>query len=148
MRLWHQALLPILDGPRLLDTHMSCCNLRGLGWGKKNSAVDYVFADPRGEDALTVYHFAVLTEMEKRGYKYDPNWSIAAYCGKRRRMRKVNHKVIWGMLQLQVALVGHTEDIFLSDVHALSDRGVDIKLSYVGDAWHVHSNGKEVVYTP
>ena len=153
MRLWHQALLPILDGPRLLDTHMSCCNLRGLGWGKKNSAVDYVFADPRGEDALAVYHNAVLYEMYKRGYNFDQKWKDFAYCGKRRPARKANYDLCWGMTQLQVALVGHTEDIFLSDVQALVDRGVDIQLDpypmLSGQrSWLVSANGKEVVYTP
>jgi len=148
MRLWHQALLQVLDGPRLLDTHMSCCNLRGLGWGKKNSAVDYVFKDPRGEDALAVYHHAVLEEMKRRGYNFDHAWLSAGYCGKRRPERDANYALCYGMRKLQVALMGHTEDIFLSDVQALSDRGVEIYWAKVGDAWHVSVNDREVVYTP
>ena len=153
MRLWHQALLPILDGPRLLDTHMSCCNLRGLGWGKKNSAVDYVFKDPRGEDALAVYHNAVLREMQDRGYNFDKQWYDFKYCGKRRPLRDANVELCIAMLPLQVALAGHTEDIFLSDVQALVDRRGDIQLDpypiLSGQrSWLVSSRGKEVVYTP
>lgn len=77
MRLWHQKLIPFLDRQRLLGQHRECCALRGKGWGKKHSVVNYVFThDP---DDLVAYHYLIMDEMEKRGYHpdkiwRDPNW--------------------------------------------------------------------------
>ncbi|WP_235838937.1 pyrimidine dimer DNA glycosylase/endonuclease V [Desulfosporosinus metallidurans] len=44
MRLWHQDLLPILPRAQILGQHRECCALRGKGWGRKHSTVDYVFS--------------------------------------------------------------------------------------------------------
>ena len=72
MRLWHQKLLPYLDRQRLLGQHRECAALRGKGWGKKHSVVDYVFThDPA---LLVVYHYCVMEEMERRGYHPDRTW--------------------------------------------------------------------------
>ena len=72
MRLWHQKLLPYLDRQRLLSQHRECCALRGKGWGKKHSVVDYVFLyDPC---FLVAYHYCVMEEMERRGYHPDRTW--------------------------------------------------------------------------
>lgn len=72
MRLWHQSLLPYLDRQRLLGQHRECCALRGKGWGKKHSVVDYVFKhDPA---LLVAYHYCVMEEMERRGYHPDRTW--------------------------------------------------------------------------
>ena len=43
MRLWHQKLIKHLPRQQLLGQHRECCALRGKGWGKKHSVVDYVF---------------------------------------------------------------------------------------------------------
>ena len=81
MRLWHQSLLPYLDRQRLLGQHRELCALRGKGWGKKHSVVDYVFThDPA---YLVAYHYCVMEEMERRGYHPDriwdnPNWRGAS----------------------------------------------------------------------
>ena len=72
MRLWCQKLIPYLDRQRLLGQHRECCALRGKGWGKKHSVVDYVFThDPA---RLVVYHYCVMEEMERRGYHPDRTW--------------------------------------------------------------------------
>lgn len=72
MRLWSQQLIPYLDRQRLLGQHRECAALRGKGWGKKHSVVDYVFThDPSW---LVAYHFLVMDEMERRGYHPDPVW--------------------------------------------------------------------------
>ena len=72
MRLWSQQLIPYLDRQRLLGQHRECAALRGKGWGKKHSVVDYVFAhDPA---LLVAYHFLVMDEMVRRGYRPDPVW--------------------------------------------------------------------------
>ena len=72
MRLWSQQLIPYLDRQRLLGQHRECAALRGKGWGKKHSVVDYVFThDPSW---LVAYHFLVMDEMVRRGYRPDPVW--------------------------------------------------------------------------
>ena len=80
MRLWHQSLIPYLDNKRLLSQHRECCALRGNGWGKKHSVVDYVFK--QGFDRLYQYHKLVLSEMVYRGFDPDPSWYNRLYRGK------------------------------------------------------------------
>ena len=131
MRLWHSKLIPFLDSKRLCDLHMSCCNLRGKGWGKRNAAVGYLYEDPLGEDALAVYHHRVLNEMSHRGFKYDSLWELADYCGKNRAPRTYDPEKYLDACVRNVALLGHTLEIFVKDVAALRERGLDI--SYYAD---------------
>lgn len=80
MRLWHQKLIPILPRQQLLGQHRECCALRGKGWGRKHTTVDYVFThDPA---FLIAYHWLVLDEMKSRGYKYASEWDKAEFRGK------------------------------------------------------------------
>lgn len=80
MRLWHQFLIPYLDNKRLLSQHRECCALRGKGWGKKHSVVDYVFKYDLAH--LYAYHRIVMYEMEKRRYTVDSHWYNRFYRGK------------------------------------------------------------------
>lgn len=80
MRVWHQFLVPYLDRQRLLGAHRELCALRGKGWGKPHSVVNYVFNHK--PDLLVAYHLVVIIEMEKRGYNVDPNWKNPNWRGK------------------------------------------------------------------
>lgn len=80
MRLWHFELIQCLDRQRLLGQHRECCALRGLGWCKNHSTVNYVYN--HAFERLVKYHFSVMHEMEKRGYKVDSKWWSANYRGK------------------------------------------------------------------
>lgn len=80
MRLWHEALIPLLPRQQLLGQHRECCALRGLGWGKPHATVNYVFEHPYGW--LVEYHFKVMQEMLNRGYHPDPAWFDSVYRGK------------------------------------------------------------------
>lgn len=80
MRLWHEALIPHLPRQQLLGQHRECCALRGNGWGKPHSTVNYVFDHPR--PWLAAYHRKVLLEMIRRGYKPDLAWMSLFYRGK------------------------------------------------------------------
>jgi uncharacterized protein (TIGR02328 family) len=80
MRLWHYKLLPHLPLQHLLGQHRECCALRGLGWGKPHSTVDYVFCYPPFR--LYQYHCKVLTELEKLWVNYDTKWLDRLYRGK------------------------------------------------------------------
>lgn len=130
MRLWHSKLIPLLDGRRLCDLHMSCCNLRGKGWGKRNVAINYIYDDPLGEDALTVYHHTVLKEMDARGYKFDSAWVVAGYCGKKRPERTPSWDNYKESCLRNVPLKGHTLALFKNDVEALQERGLPIKVTH------------------
>lgn len=79
MRLWHQKLIPFLPRQQLLGQHRECCALRGNGWGRKHSTIDYIFRYTRFE--LVRYHNNVMDEMERRGYKVNSNWKNVYYCG-------------------------------------------------------------------
>ena len=72
MRLWAQQLIPFLDRQRLLGQHRECAALRGKGWGKKHSVVDYVFTHEH--ELLVAYHMLVMSEMKRRGYHPDERW--------------------------------------------------------------------------
>lgn len=79
MRLWHEDLIKNL--PRqLLGQHRECAALRGKGWGKPHSTVNYVFE--HSPYKLYLYHKLVMEEMKNRGYKPDPLWENPNYRGK------------------------------------------------------------------
>ena len=80
MRLWHQSLLNKLPRQQLLGQHRECAALRGKGWGKKHSVVDYVFTHV--PERLVAYHYLVMDEMKRRGYNPDPIWRNINYRGK------------------------------------------------------------------
>ncbi|UTC89887.1 hypothetical protein E4N87_03915 [Treponema denticola] len=81
MRLWHQNLINRLPAQQLLGQHRECCALRGNGWGKKHSVVDYVFL--YSPYKLFQYHELVMEEMNKRGYKVSEEWLDKNYRGKK-----------------------------------------------------------------
>lgn len=80
MRLWHETLIPLLPKNQLLGQHRECCALRGKGWGRKHSTVDYVFT--HSPFKLYEYHLLVMNEMTKRGYKVSSEWLDKNYRGK------------------------------------------------------------------
>jgi len=81
MRLWHQSLIPFLDNKRLLGQHRECCALRGKGWNRKHSTVDYVFKYDLSH--LYEYHVIVMGEMLRRNYMVDPEWYNRTYRGQK-----------------------------------------------------------------
>lgn len=80
MRLWHEALLPLLPRQQLLGQHRECCALRGNSWGKKHATVDYVFW--HNPLCLFRYHQQVMAEMQRRGYKVEARWQDPLYRGR------------------------------------------------------------------
>ena len=81
MRLWHEALIPKLPRQQLLGQHRECCALRGNGWGKKHTTVDYVFTYSFYK--LFQQHMLVMNEMKQRGYNIDQMWENLFYQGKK-----------------------------------------------------------------
>ncbi|MBO6031771.1 MAG: hypothetical protein J6Q22_09985 [Prevotella sp.] len=82
VRLWPLAILDQLPRQQLLGQHRECCALRGNGWGRKHSTVDYVFL--HHPYFLVEYHKEVMREIERRGYMIrDKNWWNCSYRGKK-----------------------------------------------------------------
>ena len=81
MRLWHEALIEKLPRAQLLGQHRECCALRGKGWAKKHSTVNYVFN--YSPYKLFQYHLEVMDEMKKRGYHPDESWFDPLYRGQK-----------------------------------------------------------------
>ena len=81
MRLWHQSLISKLPRQQLLGQHRECCALRGKGWGRNHSVVNYVFT--HSPNSLIAYHHLVMEEMEKRGYHPDVTWYQVDWRGTR-----------------------------------------------------------------
>ena len=80
MRLWHENILPSIPRQQLLGQHRECCALRGNGWGKSHSVVNYVFQYSR--ERLWFYHLQVMLEMQRRGYNPESCWFDPGYRGK------------------------------------------------------------------
>lgn len=80
MRLWHQDLIEKLPRQQLLGQHRECCALRGNGWRKNHSTVQYIFS--YSPYRLFVYHKLVMKEMISRGYNVDYKWLDKNYRGK------------------------------------------------------------------
>lgn len=80
MRLWHEKIISLLPRQQLLGQHRECCALRGNGWGKKHSTVQYVFN--YSPYKLYQYHLLVMEEMISRGYVPNDLWKDSLYRGK------------------------------------------------------------------
>jgi uncharacterized protein (TIGR02328 family) len=80
MRLWHQDLIQKLPRQQLLGQHRECCALRGNGWGKPHSTINYIFN--YSLEHLYAYHMLIIKEMEHRGYNVDASWKNIHYRGK------------------------------------------------------------------
>lgn len=80
MRLWHEELIECLPRQQLLGQHRECCALRGNGWGKPHSTVNYVFKYKR--ERLVAYHQLIIQEMLNRGYNPNQFWTNYSYRGK------------------------------------------------------------------
>ncbi|AFM41301.1 DNA-(apurinic or apyrimidinic site) lyase, Pyrimidine dimer DNA glycosylase [Desulfosporosinus acidiphilus SJ4] len=132
MRLWHQALLPLLPRAQILGQHRECCALRGKGWGKKHSTVNYVFT--HSYKKLVDYHFLVLKEMEHRGYTPDPKWYSPEYRGK--NIGPWPNLLIKEASQLDNTTIfpEHNKDYLEECIANLRQKGIDLKVPFPGDS--------------
>lgn len=133
MRLWHILLIPFLpdaatSGDRkknqLLGQHRECCALRGLGWGKKHSTVDYVFKYPLSK--LAAYHHVVIDELEKRQYNINPKWKWFSYRGSK---ADVDTGVLIGNPDIDPHYPEHNDDYLDECLSNLARKGIIIERS-------------------
>ncbi len=125
MRLWHQELIPVLPRQQLLGQHRECCALRGNGWSKNHSVVNYVFTYPM--EKLYVYHILVMDEMNRRGYNIAPEWRNPNYRGKKCTEYKANIKLINEYSKKNPVYKEHNDDYLDECIDNLKRK--DIKLN-------------------
>lgn len=127
MRLWHQSLIPKLPRQQLLGQHREICALRGNGWGKKHSTVDYVFTHPI--EHLVAFHMFVMHEMaEIRGYNVDDLWWDHQYRGKKIGFDKTINKttVNFRIMSIHNIYPEHNDSYLQECLDNLKGKGVEI----------------------
>lgn len=121
MRLWHEDLISKLPRRQLLGQHRECCALRGNGWGKKHSTVDYVFT--HSPYKLYKYHAIVMQEMKNRGYKPNLKWENHLYRGEKcRAYDTLEHE------KISKPIYSEHDDKYLEEcLNNLAEKGIKIE---------------------
>lgn len=121
MRLWHEDLIKKLPRQQLLGQHRECAALRGAGWGKAHSTVNYVFN--HSPYKLYQYHIMIIDEMKNRGYKPDSLWENPLYRGKKADAYQNLDKI-----DLTHPVYPEHDDEYLKEcLENLSDKGIYIE---------------------
>lgn len=129
MRLWHQSLISKLPRQQILGLHREICALRGNGWGKKHSTVDYVFNYP--PEYLVAYHYLVMKEMHDRDYNVDEKWLEPCYRGKKCKPHEFLSGIIGSFMVIQ-GIDGkriypeHNDEYLKECIENLKRKGVEI----------------------
>lgn len=128
MRLWHEKLLPYLPRQQLLGQHRECAALRGAGWGRPHSVVNYVFT--HSSNKLVTYHYRVMDEMERRGYHPDKTWRDPEWRGN--RLGKCKN---WASVEEFAGLiyVEHNDEYLRECLDNLKSKGIEIKITPIGN---------------
>jgi len=125
MRLWHQALIPLLPRQQLLGQHRECAALRGNGWGKKHSTVNYVFEHHWYK--LYIYHVLVMIEMGMRGYNVQEEWLDYRYrgakCEPREELSQEEKEQFFTDLHIYKE---HDKDYLIECLDNLKEKGINL----------------------
>lgn len=128
MRLWHEKLIPLLPRQQLLGQHRECCALRGAGWGKPHATVNYVFDHPMLW--LYCYHFKVMEEMTRRGYKPEIDWYYPYYRGKQLPIKLECVDLDEIIKKLQHTVYPEHDDRYMAEcINNLATKGIYIEYS-------------------
>ena len=128
IRLWHEKLLPYLPRQQLLGQHRECAALRGAGWGRKHSVVNYVFT--HSPNKLVAYHYKVMDEMERRGYHPDKTWRDPEWRG-----NKLGKCKDWANVEEFAGLVyvEHNDEYLRECLDNLKGKGIEIEITPIGN---------------
>lgn len=131
MRLWHQSLISKLPRQQLLGQHRECCALRGRGWGRNHSVVNYVFT--YSPNHLIAYHHLIMEEMEHRGYHPDPTWYNVGWRGTQLKEEKgwgdefeVNEIKSFCRDGSAMIFPEHNDEYLKECIENLKEKGIDI----------------------
>ena len=122
MRLWPLCIIDQLPRQQLLGQHRECCALRGKGWGRKHSTVDYVFC--HHYEHLALYHRHILWEMVDRGYCPNEKWWDSTYRGENLPSCRISQRVLWDAPDL--VYPEHDENYLDECIANLAMKGVTI----------------------
>ena len=127
MRLWSEELIKILPRMQLQGMIREIPAMRGNGWGKKHSTVDYVFENKR--EKLVAFHQLVIKEFEERGYNPNPIWKDFSYRGKNcEKDYSVNKTLVYELLSQKENIYNeHNEEYLQECIDNLKDKGVVCK---------------------
>ena len=115
--------MPHLPRQQLLGQHRECAALRGNGWGKKHSVVDYVFE--YSPIRLFAYYFLVMKEMQKRGYNVGYSWGYIEYRGKNCEPYKIFETGSFDFSQSPI-YPEHNDEYLNQCLENLKSKGVEI----------------------
>ena len=128
MRLWHQSLIPYLPRQQLLGQHRECCALRGRGWRRPHTTVNYVWENYT-PSRLVAYHYLIMNEMKARGYHPDPIWYNVNWRGN--TLGEVNgwvaQKIVDVLVDKNEILYKEHNDKYLEEcLENLKSKGIDL----------------------
>jgi len=123
MRLWHQKLIPYLDDKRILGLHREVAALRGGGWGRKHSVVDYVFGYEPAR--LYAYHLLVMDEMVKRNFHPSGQWYNRLYRGHKLKMLTLSEAGIYVGKSGSIIYPEHDDAYLAECLDNLAEKGAE-----------------------
>lgn len=128
MRLWHESLLRLLPRQQLLGQHREACALRGNGWGKPHSVINYIYN--HNFEKLIAYHYRVMDEMKRRNYNITKEWLDYNYRGKQLGYSdNINEdKVIQYYCDDGIIYSEHNDDYLKECLDNLKDKGIVINI--------------------
>ena len=102
--------------------------MRGAGWGRKHSVVNYVFT--HSHNKLIAYHYRVMDEMERRGYHPDKTWRDPEWRGS--RLGKCEG---WASVEEFAGLVyaEHNDEYLRECLDNLKSKGIEIEITPIGN---------------
>lgn len=126
MRLWHEELITKLPRQQLLGAHREACALRGNGWNKPHATVNYVFE--YSYKRLFYYHYLIMKEMERRGYKVSKEWLNPNYRGKRCKAigKELNVNLKWLDKKNKNIYPEHNDEYYVECIENLNGKGIAI----------------------
>ena len=130
MRLWHQDLLKKLPKQWLQGQHRECCAMRGKGWGRKHSTVDYVWE--HSMERLIAYHLIVINLLSlEHKVCVSAGWYNPFYRGKHlREDYTINYPLVFSYLDSVefgfVIYPEHNDEYLQNCIENLKEKGVII----------------------
>lgn len=127
MRLWHEKLISKLPRRQLLGQHRECCALRGKGWNKTHSTVQYVFE--YDIEKLIAYHMRVMKELQNRGYRVNEEWLKCSYRGKQLGYSyKIDIRKVMKYKENEVIYSEHNDEYLNECLENLRHKGINIEM--------------------
>ena len=105
---------------------MTCCNLRGKGWGKRNVNINYIYDDELwGFERLVYYHTLVLNRMDALGWNFKRSWLDDRYRGTSLGMDSSFDFETWktSFKGDKRHFIAHNQEFLVRDIQTLNQRG-------------------------